>query len=155
MHIHYYKLGFAVVKKLQKLSVLTTVNRFFTQVISTNEVSRAPHHSKNLVHRCSISTYTVTVSVVSRWKHDTSHTGSWNFHLGETHVTSAHISLDKASPWPCLISKKVEKYNLTVCLKKEVWIICKYPNASHIGIPASLDCWFIVICLKVSLIKRD
>ena len=92
--------------------------------------------------------------MVSGWKHDTSHIGSWNFHLGETHVTSAHISLDKASPWPCLISKKVEKYNLTVCLKKEVWIIRKYPNASHTGIPASLDWWFIVICLKVSNKER-
>lgn len=54
------------------------------------------------------------------------------------HITSAHISLDKASPWPCLISKKVRKYNLTMRLQKEAWTIRKYPDAACTGIPASL-----------------
>lgn len=86
-------------------------------------------NSMALIHRCS-HLNTQCQSQCGKWKEDWHIMNwPWSFHLGKTYVTSAHISLAKASPWPCLITRSREKCNPTFVWKRMGGLYINTPNA--------------------------
>lgn len=107
--IHWNRLDFAVVTNNSKISVFW----HNTQIFDSGYMNRADQQggSSHQSNSVGSSSQKFHLNTQSGREDGISYIRSWSLYLRRH--TSAQISLAKASAWPWLISKSVEKYNLT------------------------------------------